>query len=82
MEDIKEVRQGQETAAFKKSKIKNKYPKDQSFSLIVGAENHNINLVAPNPEAAKAWIHGLRWAQKKAQAIDVREKQALYPCIY
>ncbi|XP_072034254.1 1-phosphatidylinositol 4,5-bisphosphate phosphodiesterase delta-4-like isoform X2 [Amphiura filiformis] len=78
VEDIREIRQGQETDGFKKSKVRNKYPKDNSFSLIVGAESHNINLVAPTPEAAKNWVQGLRWAKKKAQNIDVREKQALW----
>ncbi len=79
VEDIREIRQGQETDGFKKSKVRNKYPKDNSFSLIIGAENHKVNLVAPSPDLAKTWVQGLRWAKKKAQNIDVREKQALYP---
>ena len=81
VEDIVEIRMGQETDGFKRSKVKNKYPKDNSFSLIVKSERHPLNLVASTADIAKSWVHGLRWAKKKAQNIDVREKQALYPLI-
>ncbi|XP_071792380.1 1-phosphatidylinositol 4,5-bisphosphate phosphodiesterase delta-4-like isoform X1 [Asterias amurensis] len=74
--DIHEIRTGHETDTFKNSKVKNKYKKENCFSLIVGAENHTINLVAGNRDEARLWVQGLGWAQKKAQNVDVKAKQA------
>ena len=79
MTDIHEIRTGHETDTFKNSKVKNKYKKENCFSLIVGAENHTINLVAGNRDEARLWVQGLGWAQKKAQNVDVKAKQASYP---
>ena len=82
MQDIHEVRSGHETDTFKNNKVKTKYDSGLCLSLIVGAENHTVNLVAPTPEDARLWVQGLRWAQKKAQNINVKDKQASYPIWY
>ena len=79
LSDIHEVRSGHETDTFRISKNQSKYPKEKCFSLITGADNHTVNLVAPSQEDAKVWIHGLRWLKKKSQHIDIHAKQAAYP---
>ncbi|XP_038047120.1 1-phosphatidylinositol 4,5-bisphosphate phosphodiesterase delta-4-like isoform X2 [Patiria miniata] len=78
VQDIHEVRTGHETDTFKNNKIKSKYASELCFALIVGAENHTINLVAPTKEEARMWVQGLRWSQKKSQNINVKDKQAVW----
>ncbi|XP_022111015.1 1-phosphatidylinositol 4,5-bisphosphate phosphodiesterase delta-4-like isoform X2 [Acanthaster planci] len=78
VQDIHEVRSGHETDTFKNNKVKTKYSSDLCLALIVGAENHTINLVAPTKEDARMWAQGLRWAQKKAQNLNIKDKQAAW----
>ncbi|XP_030830011.1 1-phosphatidylinositol 4,5-bisphosphate phosphodiesterase delta-1 isoform X3 [Strongylocentrotus purpuratus] len=78
LSEIHEIRSGHETDTFRISKNKKKYPKERSFSLIVGNENHTVNLVAPSQDEARTWVMGLRWLKKKSQHIDIHSKQAAW----
>nr|XP_054753553.1 1-phosphatidylinositol 4,5-bisphosphate phosphodiesterase delta-4-like isoform X1 [Lytechinus pictus] len=78
LSEIHEIRSGHETDTFRISKNKRKYAKERCFSLIVGKENHTVNLVAPSQDDARTWVMGLRWLKKKSQHIDIHAKQAAW----
>ncbi|XP_072180700.1 1-phosphatidylinositol 4,5-bisphosphate phosphodiesterase delta-4-like [Diadema setosum] len=78
LSEIHEVRSGQETDTFRISKNMKKYDRECCFALIVGSNNHTINLVAPSVEDARTWVMGLRWLKKKSQHIDIHARQAAW----
>lgn len=55
------------------------FPPECCFTLVFRGRRGNLDLVAPSPEEAQAWIQGMRMLIENLQNMDECEKLDQYP---